>query len=105
MDSEIGHNETLYLDLSFSDQVEMMRNICTFHRLATAAVEKTSAGNAEGQRITLHVIKQRLSDVLYKLTSQKFEEPSDGEEAVRFRLKKINEELVERFHALEDEFR
>ena len=55
--------------------VEMMRNIVTFHRLATAAVERTASGNAEGQKITLNVVKQRMSDVLYKLTSQKFEEP------------------------------
>ncbi len=52
-----------------------MRNIATFHRLATAAVEKTASGNAEGQKITFNVIKQRMSDVLYKLTSQKFEDP------------------------------
>uniref|UniRef100_A0A7R9VXR1 H(+)-transporting two-sector ATPase n=1 Tax=Chlamydomonas euryale TaxID=1486919 RepID=A0A7R9VXR1_9CHLO len=89
----------------FYKSVEMMRNICTFHRLATAAVEKTAAGNAEGAKITLNVIKQRMSDTLYKLTSQKFEEPSTGEETVRRNLRKINEELVERFHALEDEFR
>lgn len=53
----------------------MMRNIATFHRLATAAVEKTASGNAEGQKITFNVIKQRMGDVLYKLTSQKFEDP------------------------------
>lgn len=30
---------------------------------------------AQGQKITYNVIKQRLGDVLYKLTSQKFEDP------------------------------
>lgn len=59
----------------FYKSVEMMRNIVTFHRLATAAVERTASGNAEGQKITLNVVKQRMSDVLYKLTSQKFEDP------------------------------
>jgi len=34
-----------------------------------------SAGNAEGARITFNLIKQRMGDVLYKLTSQKFEDP------------------------------
>ncbi len=52
-----------------------MRNISTFHRLATAAIEKTAGGNAEGQKITLNVIKQRMGDTLYKLTSQTFEDP------------------------------
>lgn len=53
----------------------MMRNIVTFHRLSTAAVERTASGNAEGQKITLNVIKQRMSDLMYKVTSQKFEDP------------------------------
>lgn len=59
----------------FYKSVEMMRNIVTFHRLASAAVEKTAGGNSEGQKITYNVIKQRLGDVLYKLTAQKFEDP------------------------------
>lgn len=29
----------------------------------------------QGQKITYNIIKQRLGDVLYKLTSQKFEDP------------------------------
>jgi V-type H+-transporting ATPase subunit A len=106
----------------FYKSVEMMRNIAIFHRMATAAVEKTAGGNAEvrsraggpnrlaaactagfnhtqsctqhtlnsrfcssnhkhpppqGQKITYNVIKQRLGDVLYKLTSQKFEDPCE----------------------------
>jgi V-type H+-transporting ATPase subunit A len=89
----------------FYKSVEMMRNIATFHRLATAAVEKTASGNAEGQRITFNVIKQRMSDVLYKLTSQKFEDPADGEVVLRARFRATNEELHERFRALEEEFR
>ncbi len=51
----------------------------TFHRLATAAVEKTAAGNSEGQKITYNAIKQRMGDVLYKLTAQKFEDPGERE--------------------------
>ncbi|GBF89916.1 V-type proton ATPase catalytic subunit A [Raphidocelis subcapitata] len=89
----------------FYKSVEMMRNISTFHRLATAAVEKTASGNAEGARITLNLIKQRMGDVLYKLTSQKFEDPADGEDRVRSNLKALYEELVERFRAMEEEFR
>ncbi|WIA12406.1 hypothetical protein OEZ85_012450 [Tetradesmus obliquus] len=89
----------------FYKSVEMMRNIATFHRLATAAVEKTASGNAEGQRVTFNVIRQRLGDVLYKITSQKFEDPAEGEDAVRGKLRAVNEELVERFRALEEEFR
>ncbi|GIL90430.1 hypothetical protein Vretimale_19760 [Volvox reticuliferus] len=89
----------------FYKSVEMMRNISTFHRLATAAIEKTAAGNAEGQKITLNVIKQRMSDTLYKLTSQKFEDPAEGEDVVRRKLKAVYEELTDRFRGLEEEFR
>mmetsp|Transcript_2647 Transcript_2647/g.5850 ORF Transcript_2647/g.5850 Transcript_2647/m.5850 type:complete len:616 (-) Transcript_2647:437-2284(-) len=89
----------------FYKTVEMMRNICTFHRLATAAVEKTASGNSEGQKITFNVIKSRMGDVLYKLTAQKFEDPAEGEETVRRKLRAVNEELVDRFRGLEDEFR
>eukprot|EP00798_Chlamydomonas_sp_ICE-L_P030939 gene30941-35996_t len=89
----------------FYKSVEMMRNISCFHRLATAAVEKTASGNAEGQKITLNVIKQRLADTLYKLTSQKFEDPADGEDVIRKKLTAVHDELTDRFRALEDEFR
>ncbi|KAL6756496.1 vacuolar ATP synthase, subunit A [Haematococcus lacustris] len=89
----------------FYKSVEMMRNIATFHRLATAAVEKTASGNSEGAKITYNVIKQRMGDVMYKLTSQKFEDPAEGEEVVRRKLRAVNEELVERFRQLEEEFR
>lgn len=63
--------------------VAMLRNITTFHNLATQAVERTASGGAEGHKITYNVIKQRLGDLLYKITSQKFEDPADGEEAVK----------------------
>jgi hypothetical protein len=57
------------------DGYNILFDLC---RLATAAVERTAGGNAEGQKITLNVIKQRLGEVLYKLTSQKFEDPGEG---------------------------
>lgn len=89
----------------FYKSVEMMRNISTFHRLATAAIEKTAGGNAEGAKITLNIIKQRMGDTLYKLTSQKFEDPAEGEDTVRRKLRAVYDELHERFRLLEEEFR
>ena len=67
----------------YMQSVAMLRNITSFHNLATQAVERTASGGAEGHKITFNVIKQRLGDVLYKITSQKFEDPADGEEAVK----------------------
>ena len=43
----------------FYKSVEMMKNMVQFHRLATQAVERTAAGNAEGQKITFNLIKNR----------------------------------------------
>ena len=59
----------------------MLRNITIFHTVATAAVERTAGSG--GNKITYNVIKARLADLLYKITSQKFEDPADGEEAVK----------------------
>ena len=62
----------------------MLRNITTFHTLATAAVERTAGGGGgDGQKITYNVIKSRLADLLYKITSQKFEDPAEGEEPIK----------------------
>ena len=71
------------LDCVCVQSVAMLRSITSFHNLATQAVERTASGGAEGHKITYNVIKQRLGDVLYKITSQKFEDPGDGEEAVK----------------------
>jgi V-type H+-transporting ATPase subunit A len=49
----------------FYKSVWMLRNIITFHELATAAVEKGAGG--EGQKVTYAVIRQRLGDLIYKL--------------------------------------
>lgn len=61
----------------------MLKNIVAFHRLATAAVERTSSGGGDSQKITFNIIKQRLGDLMYKITAQKFEDPAEGEEAIR----------------------
>lgn len=89
----------------FYKSVAMLRNITTFHNLATQAVERTASGGAEGQKITFNVIKQRLGDLLYKITSQKFEDPADGEEAVKAKCQAVYDELHEKFRALEEEYR
>ena len=62
----------------------MLKNIVAFHTLATSAVERTAGGGASGQKITYNIIKQRMGDLMYKITSQKFEDPTDGEEALKY---------------------
>jgi len=62
----------------------MLKNIVAFHTLATSAVERTAGGGADGQKITYNIIKQRMGDLMYKITSQKFEDPADGEEVLKY---------------------
>lgn len=77
----------------------------TRSRARAQAVEKTAAGNADGQRITFNLIKARLGDVLYQLTSMKFKEPSDGEDALREHYAGLRDTLTDKFRSLEEEFR
>lgn len=51
----------------FYKSVEMMKSMTAFHRLATQAVERTAAGNAEGQKITFNLIKSRCGEPLLVL--------------------------------------
>ena len=46
-----------------------------------------------------------MGDLLYKLTSMKFQEPDDGEEKVKQHMQGVHTELTERFRSLEEEFR
>jgi V-type H+-transporting ATPase subunit A len=87
----------------FYKSVWMMRNIIHFNTLANQAVER--AAGPEGQRITYNIIKQRLNDVIYKLVSMKFEDPTDGEDVLTERFKKVYDDLSAGFRNLEDEYR
>jgi V-type H+-transporting ATPase subunit A len=89
----------------FYKSVAMLRNITTFHTVATAAVERTAGAGGDGSKITYNVIKARLADLLYKITSQKFEDPSEGEAAIKQKLDALTDEIHEKFRALEEEYR
>jgi V-type H+-transporting ATPase subunit A len=88
----------------FYKSVEMLRNMIAFYDAANGAVERTAAGGA-GQRVTFNAMKARLGDLLYKLSSQKFEDPAEGEAALKAKFRALNEEIKERFRALEEEYR
>ena len=47
----------------------------------------------------------RMSDLMYKITSLKFQDPTDGEEALKSHFGIVDNEITERFRALEEEFR
>jgi V-type H+-transporting ATPase subunit A len=87
----------------FYKSVWMMKNIMHFGTLANQAVER--AAGSEGQRITYNTIKQRLGDIMYRLVSMKFEEPSEGESALTAKFQKLYNDLSTSFRNLEDEYR
>lgn len=89
----------------FHKTVDMLRNMIAFYNAANTAVERTSAGGSDGGKITYNVIKNRLGDLIYKLSSQKFEDPAEGEDALKFKAKALNDEIKDRFKALEDDYR
>lgn len=95
----------------FHKTVDMLRNMIAFHHAANAAVERTSAGVGGGNgahgggKITYNVIKNRLGDLIYKLSSQKFDDPAEGEEVLKMKAQQLNEEIKDRFRSLEDEYR
>ncbi|KAH7515330.1 hypothetical protein FEM48_Zijuj10G0023300 [Ziziphus jujuba var. spinosa] len=87
----------------FYKSVWMMRNIIHFYNLANQAVEK--GAGMDGQKITYTLIKHRLGDLFYRLVSQKFEDPAEGEAALVAKFSKLHEDLTSGFRALEDETR
>ncbi|XP_057968606.1 V-type proton ATPase catalytic subunit A [Malania oleifera] len=87
----------------FYKSVWMMRNIIHFCNLANQAVER--GAGMDGQKISYSLIKHRLGDLFYRLVSQKFEDPAEGEDVLIAKFKKLNEDLTTGFRNLEDETR
>ena len=87
----------------FYKSAGMLRNMIKFHDLANAAVERTAT--SESAKITYNVIKARMGDLMYRIASQKFEDPNDGEEKVVRTLSDLGDDLASSFRQLEDEFR
>ena len=83
----------------FYKTVWMLRNIILFFDLSKKAVENQSLEN----KITLQEIKNRLGELIYKITSMKFQLPSDGEEKLKAHFKQLNEEITQNFRKLEDQ--
>lgn len=80
----------------FYKTVWMLRNLIGFYTHATHAVEVSSG------QITWAKIRESMGDVIYKLSSMKFEDPADGEEALKEHYSKLAKEMEERFRALQD---
>ncbi|KAI9179096.1 H(+)-transporting V1 sector ATPase subunit A [Blastocladiella emersonii ATCC 22665] len=78
----------------FYKTVWMLRNLMGFYDHATHAVEVTNS------QITWARIKDSMGDLIYKLSSMKFENPNDGEQALRDRYTALQKEMEDRFRAI-----
>lgn len=72
----------------------MLRNIIEYNQEVQSAIKS-------GEH-TWAKIKEQTSDLMYRLTQQKFELPKDGEEKVVGVLKKLNQDIHETFRSLQD---
>eukprot|EP00296_Roombia_truncata_P000514 JP436193.1.p1 GENE.JP436193.1~~JP436193.1.p1 ORF type:complete len:260 (+),score=93.81 JP436193.1:31-780(+) len=76
----------------------MMRNIIQFYNSALKAVE-LSTGD---RKITWAIIKQHTNQLMYKISSQKFQDPQDGDDALLKHFRALNEEILTAFRSIED---
>jgi len=77
----------------------MLKNIILFFNLGLKAIENTSSSD---NKVTYNAIRTQLGDLMYKLSSQKFQKPSDGEEKLSAHFRALNEEIQQAFRQLED---
>lgn len=83
----------------FYKSVLMLRNVVHFYNLAISAIESTSTSE---NKVTFGLIKDHMNELLYKLSSMKFIEPSDGEEQVTAKMNELRDELTAAFRDVED---
>ncbi|PIA19013.1 V-type ATPase [Coemansia reversa NRRL 1564] len=74
----------------------MLRNMIGFYKQATHAVESTSS------QITWARIRESMSDIVYRLSSMKFEDPADGEAALAEKYSQLQRDMEEQFRSLTD---
>merc|ERR1712146_698318 len=74
----------------FYKSVLMMKNFIHFHTKCIDAVEQST----EEHRITFNMIKDNLGDLMYKIVSMKFEEPSQREDVIRAKLGDLYDEIT-----------
>ncbi|KAF9936646.1 H(+)-transporting V1 sector ATPase subunit A [Modicella reniformis] len=79
----------------FYKTVWMLRNMLFFYDQAVHTVESL-------QGMTWAKVRDSLGDMLYKLSSMKFENPDDGEEILRAKYSALYKEIEDKFRAFVD---
>ena len=80
----------------FYKTVGMLRSIISFYSLSQKAVE-----NSDGA-LSWAKIRESTGDILYRLSSMKFEDPAQGEEQLRAKLIKLQKDIEDQFHTLSE---
>ncbi|BHF77449.1 V-type proton ATPase catalytic subunit A [Sparganum proliferum] len=84
----------------FYKSVGMMRNIISFYDQARHIVEATAQSP---NRVTWAVIREGMSNTLYKLSSMKFKDPvKDGKEKIERDFEALHEEISNGFRSLDE---
>ncbi|XP_044305131.1 LOW QUALITY PROTEIN: V-type proton ATPase catalytic subunit A-like [Varanus komodoensis] len=84
----------------FYKTVGMLQNMIAFYELARHAVESTAQSE---HKITWATIRESLGNIMYKLSSMKFQDPAkDGEAKIKAYYAQLNEEMQNAFRNLED---
>ncbi|KAK4515127.1 uncharacterized protein ATC70_002737 [Mucor velutinosus] len=73
----------------------MLRNMIGFYDFATHAVESSN------NQITWNKIRESMSDIIYKLSSMKFEDPADDEDVLVEKYSALYKEIEAKFNDLE----
>mmetsp|Transcript_11207 Transcript_11207/g.34304 ORF Transcript_11207/g.34304 Transcript_11207/m.34304 type:complete len:609 (+) Transcript_11207:214-2040(+) len=79
----------------------MLRNFIHFYSKANSLLESGSGGDS-GKKISFNSIREHTRDLMYRLTSMKFMDPSDGKEQMISDMDKLRDELSNAFRELED---
>jgi V-type H+-transporting ATPase subunit A len=80
----------------FYKSVGMMKNIVHFYDSATRTIEASNGTISWGK------IRDGMGDIIHKLSSMKFEEPSQGEAVVKEHFAALHKEIEDRFRAMLD---
>ena len=73
----------------------MLRNMVIYHDKAQAALENNPD-------MTWARIREHTSEILYRLTQQKFEDPKEGEDKIRKVYEELENDMTESFRSLAD---
>lgn len=90
----------------FYKTVGMLRNIIAFHSSALRAVEtgssKTGSDGSSSSNLSWSKIREVSTDLMYRLTSMKFEDPSQGEVELKLKLRRLSKDIEEHFRNLSE---